>query len=188
MASKKLKVQPYEEEEVDVREVLKKDESFKKYRRIVKVISENVDVEKLDTEVMNLHAGRSSRRLYGSVPTADKMINAALQDGSNRSRIAEIRTELTKQLALVERATSTIKKYILNEFREQTSGLKTKGERMSYADQYVARGVALIGTLEDLISRCDFLIKDIDQMGFSLKVSMTALTILYSHKNDTKGI
>lgn len=177
-----------EEDEVDVKAVLKQDENFKKYRRIVKVINESIDMEALETEMKRLHAGRSSRLLYGAMPTAEKLIKASLQDGSNRSRMAEIRMELTRQLSLLQSATSTMQKYILNEFRQHTAHLKTKGERMSYADQYIARGVALMTKIEDMIARCDFMIKDCDQMGFSLKTTMAALEIFYSHKNDRKGV
>jgi hypothetical protein len=163
----------------DVLDMLKADDKFKQYRRIVKTIKESIDLDKLDTELRNLHAGRSSRRLYGKTPSADALINASLQDSSNRSRMAEIRVEVTRQLGILEVATSTIKKHILNEFREHTVGLRTKGERVAFADQYLVRGLQFQDQLSNFTTRADFLIKDIDQTGFALRNALQCLELIY---------
>lgn len=177
-----------EEPEVDVSTTLKLDEKFKRYLRIVKVIRESMDFEKIWAEVQRLHAGRSSRNLYGSMPTVEKMTKAALQDGAVRARLAEIRVEMSGQLSSLREANLAIKKHILHEFRSHTAGLRTKGERMSFAERHIERGISLESKFEDMIARCDFLIKDVDQMNYSLKTTMTAMTIFYSHKNDSKGV
>jgi hypothetical protein len=76
----------------------------------------------------------------------------------------------------------------MNEFRDNLEGLKTKGERMTFADQYLNRGLSLIHKLKRLLKTADVLIKDIDQTGYSFKNTLKSLEILYSHKNDKKSV
>jgi hypothetical protein len=172
----------------DVQELLRSDDKFKQYRRIVKAIRESVDMDKLDIELKNLHSGRSSRRLYGKTPSADSIINATLQDASNRSRIAEISVEISRQLSLLETATAAIKKHILHEFREHTSGYRTKGERQAFADQYLGRGLHLIDQFTNFVDRANYILKDTDQTGYSIKAAVQCLEILYSSKNDKRNV
>lgn len=166
---------------------LKEDAKFKQYKRIVKEIERSVDIEKLTTEINRLHSGRKSRNLHGKSPTGDSLMEASLQDSSNRSRMAEIRVEAFRQQSMLEEAIAAVKRHLMNEYRESFSGLRTKGERLGYVEQFLTRGLRLNANLENFMERVDFLIKDIDQTGFSLRNSINVLEIVYS-KNNNKSI
>lgn len=163
---------------------LKEDAKFKQYRRIVKEIERSVDIEKLTTEVNRLHSGRKSRNLHGKTPSGESLMEASLQDSSNRSRMAEIRVETYRQQSMLEEAISAIKRHLMNEYRESFSGLRTKGERVAYVEQFLNRGLLLNSKLENFMERIDFLIKDIDQTGFSLRNAINVLEIVYSRNNN----
>lgn len=172
----------------DLKELMSEDEKIQRYRRIVSNIKKSIDLEKLDAELARLHAGRLSRQLYGKHPSPDSLINAALQDAANRSRMAEIRVEATRQLSILEVAIDSVKKYIMHEYKDHMIGIKTKGERVGFAEQRLTSGVDFAKKVENMIERADFLIKDIDQTGFSLKHSIACLEILYASNNTRKNI
>jgi hypothetical protein len=170
------------------KETLKTDERYKSYRRIVKNVQQSINIEKLRAELLRLHAGRKSRTLFLSRPGVDTVNEANLQDSAYRSRMAEIYVETEYQLGLLDEAIDKIRKHILHEYHDSVEGLRTKGERVSFADQYITGGLALKHALKRLISTADVLIKDIDQTGYSFKNTLKSLEILYSHKNDKKNI
>jgi hypothetical protein len=168
-------------------DALKEDAKFKQYRRIVKEIERSVDIEKLTTEVNRLHAGRKSRNLHGRAPSGESLQEASLQDSSNRSRMAEIRVETFRQQSMLEEALAAIKRHVMNEYRDAFSGLRTKGERLAYVEQYLNRGISLNAKLENFMERIDFLIRDIDQTGFALRNAINVLEIVYA-KNSVKNV
>lgn len=177
-----------EVETVDFKAVLKEDQKYKSYRRIVKNVGEQINIEKLHAEILRLHAGRKSRTLFLNKPGADAVNEANLQDSSYRSRLAEIYVEVDYQLGLLNEAVDKIRKHFIHEFRDSMEGLKTKGERMSFADKYISSGLALMHQLKRLLATADVIIKDIDQTGYSFKNTIKTLEILYSHKNDKKNV
>lgn len=171
-----------------MKETLKKDERFKSYRRIVKNVRESINIEKLHAELLRLHAGRKSRTLFLKHPGVDAVNEANLQDSAYRSRMAEIYVELDFQLGLLEEAIDRIRKHIMHEYRDDMEGLRTKGERVSFADQYINSGLSTKHALKRLIKAADVLIKDIDQTGYSFKNTIKSMEILYSSKNDKRNV
>ena len=187
MPKKKVK----EEQQLDpneIRDAIKSNDKFKSFRRIVKNIAEQVNIDKLHAEILRLHSGRKSRTLYLKRPGVDEVNDANLQDSSYRSRIAEIYVEVDYHLGMLEEALDAIRKHLMNEFRDNLESLKTKGERMAFADQYLTRGVSLAHKLKRLLRTADVILKDIDQQGFSFKNTIKTLEIHYSHRNDKKNI
>lgn len=173
---------------INVGESLKEDDKYKSFRRIVRNIGEQVNTEKMREEILRLHAGRKVRTLYLKRPGVDAVVDAALQDSSYRSRIAEIRIETDYHRGLLEEAVDKMRKHVVHEFSAQVSGLKTKGERMSFADQFLQKGVTLLYKFERLTAMADTVIKDIDQSGYTLKHVVDSMEVLYSSKNDKKNV
>lgn len=180
MAKKKTKEDQLDPE--DMKSAVKADDKYKRFRRIVKNVGEQINVEKLHAEILRLHAGRKSRTLYLKRPGADAVDEANLQDSAYRSRIAEIYVEVDYHLGLLQEALESIRKHLMNEFRENLEGLKTKGERLTFADQYLNSGLALIHKLKRLLKVADVIIKDIDQNSYSLKNTIKTMEILYGNK------
>lgn len=163
---------------------LLKDDTFKRYRQIVKTIKDKIDLEELEDEMMRLHSGRISRTLYGTTPSGDKLQSASLQDSSNRSRLAEIQVRVTKQADILHIAMDATRIYLAGEFRDYVDDLKTKGERTAFFDGYLKNGVVLLAKMRSFSNRIDIIVKDIDQTGFSLKRSVDILELIYSRGND----
>jgi len=172
----------------DMRATVKADDKYKTFRRIVKNLSQEIDIEKMHEEILRLHSGRKSRGLYLKRPSVDAVVEAALQDSAYRSRIAEIRVEASYNLGLLEETVDKIRKHLMREFRDTLTDLRTKGERMAFADQYLDSGLSLMGKIGRLVNTADSIIKDIDQSGFSYKHVVDSLSILYSSKNDKKNV
>jgi hypothetical protein len=172
----------------DLRDSVKADEHYRRFRRIVKNIAQEINIEKLHAELLRLHSGRKSRTLFVKRPSVDTVQEAGLQDSAYRSRMAEIYVEVDYHLGMLAEAVDKIRKHFIHEYRDNMEGLKTKGERLSYADQYIQSGLSLMHKLKRLLSTADVFIKDIDQTGYSFKNTIKTLEILYSHKNDKKSI
>ena len=172
----------------EMRETVKGDDKYKRFRRIVKNVGEQLNIEKLAEEIKRLHSGRKARSLYLKRPSVDTVVEAALQDSAYRSRIAEIWVEADYYHGLLEEAVTSIRKHFMHSFRDQMGTLKTKGERMGFADQYLNSGLSLMSKLDRLTSMAGMIIKDIDQTGFTFKHVVDSLEVLYSHKNDKKNV
>lgn len=170
----------------ELKAALLKDDAFKKYRRMVKSISEKLDIEALSEEADNLHEGRPSRNLKGTNPGGQKISDAALHDGSNRSRLARIYTKLLAKRDLLDIAVAAAKMHVLRNYRDylDLSEYRTKQERSEVVNVYVSRGLTLIANINSLLSRLDVYIKDIDQMHFQLKLSYNALALLHDKNKE----
>ena len=171
-----------EAESFDVQE----DEKYLQYRRIVRVIRKSIDLKVLMIEVKRMHSGRISRLMYGTNPGPQKLSDAVQQDSSYRSRMAEIRSEASSQLSALDASVSEIRKHLMQAYGSELSGLRTKGERVDFVDQYLASGLLLSQQFTDFVSQVDFLIKDIDQSSFSFRNLVKLLEIIYSKNNDRK--
>jgi hypothetical protein len=184
MAKKKVKREPLGGDAMKA--MLLKNNTFNKYRRIVRAIKEKIDLEELEAEMRRLYSGRQSRALFGTHPGPEKLMNASLQDASFRTRMVEIRLELSKQADILDIAIDAVRSYLRKEYEDDMPDIKTKGERVTYFDQYLRRGLELKASMDSLIKRLDHAIKDIDQMGFTFKHLSEMLALIYS--KNTKNM
>jgi len=158
---------------------IRKDDNYKLFRSVFAKTQERVDIEKDLDEALRLHAGRSSRQLYGKQQYSIKsLIDASLKDISFRSRLVEIRVKASIQLSLLEEATKAIRKYISTEYADDLKEFSTAEQRKSFVDRalkgaisYLSEGAALLDTL-------DRLIEDIDKASFGLRNMMEGLKLL----------
>ncbi len=167
-------------------EDLKDTDDYLRYRRIIKRLAEETDLIKTAEEIGRLHSGRKSRSLFGSELSADKIIEANLQDTSYRSRLVEIRIDLAKILSLATTTLDTVKSKVYQTYTEDLKVFKTKGERMSYVESFLTLGTMFTKRVEDLSDQLDLVIKDIDQTSFTYKNAIQILEIIYSKNNDRK--
>lgn len=167
-----------------LRQSLKGDDTFLKYRRILKSIKSSLDVEKTYEEIKALHQGRISRNLYGTTPGADKITNAVLQDVRCRSRLAELALGTSRYHDMLDIAIDETRKYLVSKYGDEAPELRTKAERQAYFDVYLSSGLALKAQLSSLLDNIDRLIKDIDQTSFSFKHIIDCLELVYSKNND----
>jgi hypothetical protein len=160
------------------------DDTYKKYKNIVKTIKDRIDIDEIDAEIMRLHSGRISRTLYGTTPGGDRIMSAALQDSSHRSRMAEIRVRITKQADLLNITLDATRIHLSKAFADEMSDIRTKAERMGYFDTHLTIGIILHAKLDSLITRIDTLIKDIDQTSYTIQHAVKILELVYHHSGS----
>jgi Fe-S cluster assembly scaffold protein SufB len=188
-SKKKSEEVELDDEEINsrVKAKLKEDKIFKQYRNLVSHIAESVNTDDIEAEAKRLHSGRKSRALTGTSPGPNALTDASLQDSANRSRLTQIRVDLTKQEALLSEAIDAIRTHVSITYRNDLPEIGTKGERLAYVNQFLRKGVNLRVKLSVLMSIIDLYIKDIDQTGFALKNAVHILELVYSKNNDRKS-
>jgi hypothetical protein len=167
-----------EELDADLKEALKEDHEFKKFRMIVKHIEKTYDLDALAREVRNLHEGRPSRAL-SKAPSADAVMEAQIKDGQARSRMGRILADLTNQEGILEDAFRAIRAHMGTTYADMLPSLKTKLERQEYLNKYLRRGVKLnhqIATLKKVVA---IYMEDIDKMGYSFTNTVKLLEMIY---------
>jgi hypothetical protein len=168
----------------NLKAALLKDDAFKRYKQMVKNIREKYDLDEMLEEAHTLHDGRSARGLKGTNPGPQKIADAALQDGSNRSRMASMYARLVERHDLLEIAVTAAKMHIASEYGDAIPGFRTKGERSAFLDTYVASGVKLLSRIETILKVLENYIKDIDQMHFQLKLAHQTLALVYDKNKE----
>jgi hypothetical protein len=169
-----------------IAEEIRENEYYVRYRKIHKRLSEDIDLNKIDKELTTLHSGRMSRSLFGSSPGPDKIIEANLQDSSYRSRLVELRVELSKSITLMETTIDSLKIRMSTDYSDNLSGLKTKGERVSFIESFLVSGITSIEKMTGCAERIELVIKDIDQTAYTYKNAIQVLELVYSRNNDKK--
>jgi sRNA-binding regulator protein Hfq len=167
--------------------LLRADDTFAQFKSIVKGIKSKIDIEEISDEAVRLHSGRRSRNLYGTTPGPEKIIEAALQDSSYRSRMVEIRVKLVRYRDRLDVAIDATRQYLALNYPDMVKGLRTKAERGSVFDTYLRNGVRLHEELKSVISQLDDLVKDIDQTAYVYKTAVECLELLLHRNNDRKG-
>lgn len=176
---------PKIKEEIDVEELdeklkekLKEDPEFRKYKAIVKHIEKTYDLDDIQAEARRLHEGRKSRMLP-KAPSGDAVIEAMLQDGSNRSRLARLLVDMTNQDGILEEANKSIQIHIQVRYELYLPSLRTKGDRSAYLNQYIRRGVRLKHRINVLMKVLDIYVTDIDKMGYTFSNTVELLKKIY---------
>jgi cell fate (sporulation/competence/biofilm development) regulator YlbF (YheA/YmcA/DUF963 family) len=171
-----------EELDSDLKEALKEDREFKKFKLIVKHIEETYDLEALAREVRNLHEGRPSRALP-KAPSGDAVMEALIKDGQSRSRMGRILADLINQEGILEDAFKAIRAHMGTTYAEMLPSLRTKLERQEYLNRYLRRGVKLhhrISTLQKIVL---VYMEDIDKMGYTFTNTVKVLEMIYGRAN-----
>jgi len=158
---------------------IKTDPNYVKFTKIVENVRKRVDIEGSLNEALGLHASRTSRNITGEKRYSPKtLIDANLKDLSYRARMVEIRVKNDIQLSVLREAISAMRRHISTEYSDELRDFSTAEQRKSFVDrviksanEFIAEGEALLGTL-------DTLIKDIDQGGFAVRNIIECLKLL----------
>lgn len=167
----------------DLVKVIRGSKEFAKFKTIVETAKSRGDVVGGTAEALSLHASRLSRGIRGKDRYSPQvLIDASLQDMSNRARLVELRVKNDMQLATVREAIAAMSKHINTEYSDDLRDYSTVDQRRALVDralknskEYLAEGEAFLATL-------DTLIKDIDQAGYSIKAIIECLKLLDGHK------
>lgn len=162
---------------------IRKDANFKKFRLVFERTQERVDLQAGLQEALTLHAGRSSRKLYGKDQFSLKaLVDASLKDLSFRSRMVEIRVQSSTQLSILREAVRSIRKYLSTEYADDLREFSTAEQRKNFVDRTIKSALAFLEEGDSLIDTLDHLIGDIDKASFHLRNMMECLKLLSEGK------
>lgn len=162
---------------------IRDDPEYAKFKVIFTRIRERVDLDKDLNEVLNLHAGRTSRKLYGEKQYSVKaLLDASLKDMSYRSRMVEIRVRASVQISVLEESVVALRKYLSTEYADDLREFGTVAERKSFVDRVLKSPLAYIEEANSLLDTIDILLKDLDQASFGLRNMLECLKLLDSSK------
>jgi hypothetical protein len=172
---------------MDVLEQIKKDEVYQKYRRIVRGIRDDVDLDKMLEEAQGLFRTRKTRTLYGRRPSASELYEAQQQEMMVRSRIVEMSAQLHLKIGMVERANKTTKNHLIATYGPALKTLAgTATDRNSMVKRILKLGIELLDRLNKAVSVLDMLVTDIDKSGYGITNSVAILKLLLGKPGQTE--
>ena len=166
--------------------VIRTNPNYKNFLTIVETVTARIDIEGATTEALGLHAGRLSRALHGEKRYSPKaIVDANMQDISNRARLVEIRVKHDKQLALLKSAIDAMRRHISTEYSDDLRDFSTVEQRRSFVDRVLKSSVQLHEEGEALIATLDALIRDLDQTSYAMKNIVACLQMV---QDKSRGI
>ncbi len=157
---------------------------YKKFKAIVLLVQEKLNIDRDRNEALSMHAGRTSRRLHGTKQYSPKsLIDASLNDLACRSRLVEVRVQCSIQIDLLHDAVKAMKHYISTEYNDEMKAYKTVAQRTAFLDRVVAASLVIESEGKALIKLLDDLINDIDKASYHLRLMIDALKLLDGSKS-----
>lgn len=163
---KKKKRREVEEQEdaPSLRDAMKNDPVYVKYREIMK--SPGIDTDEAFTGMLELHDRRYMREMTGHDPV--KLQKALLKDQQARSNMTTHLVLAQKEFAMLKVAHKAISDHITANYKHALDG-RTQADRNAALRRFLARGEQRIATLERFIEICITFIQDVDAARFSLQ-------------------
>ena len=168
-----------------LRELLSEDSEYSKFKQIVRTVRSSLDVESILKEAAFLHSSRSSRTLHAQKLSPQKVQTAILQELSNRARLVELRSLLSRQYELIGTALETIRKHIKVTYHEDLKEIaRTATERAQIVDRALSTPIQLKSELSGVFEILDSYIKDIDSASYALRNAVDLLKLIL----DRRGV
>lgn len=179
-----LRTTAYSQASSDLLVIIREDEEYQKFRKVIRLELERLKLEQDQKEVLSLHASRLSRGIYDKRQySAQMLIDASMMDLSFRSRIVEIRVKASLHISIMEAAIGSIRKYLYSKYVQSSSSFSTENSRQSYIDTILKSYIKEVEKAKAFLQLCDTLVKDIDQATFNLRNMLECLKLL----SETKG-
>lgn len=166
----------------EIKDKLKKDEAYAKYKQILNYCTGLAEFENLVTELEHMHKARKSRDLHLKTPDVHKLIDASLQGSSFRSRCVEIMVTVQKAHRLLLAATERIETHTSTTYRNLIPG-KSIAERRTYIRNLFQVAHYKLADYERIIEMAKLLVEDLDQWGWTAKHTLDALNLIYTREN-----
>lgn len=158
---------------------IRKNPNYKSFLAIVETVTARIDIEGANKEALALHAGRLSRALHGEKRYSPKaIVDANMQDISNRARLVEIRVKHDKQLSLLKSAIDAMRRHISTEYSDDLRDFSTAEQRRAFVDRVLKASVQLLEEGEAMIEMLDALIKDLDQTSHAMRHIVECLKLV----------
>lgn len=170
-----------------IKQDIRESKDYRKFRKIVIEVQERLNIDKDRTEALSLHAGRTSRKLFGDRRYSPKhLLDASLNDMSSRSRLVELRVKTTNQIDVLHEACKAMRYSMSTNFTEEIKArFKTVGERNAFFDTMIASALEIESEGSAQIKLLDDLIQDVDRASYHLKGVIECLGLLQGSKAGT---
>lgn len=165
-----------------VKELLKKDEAYRKYKNILAHCTNLAEFDNLVSEMEMMHKSRKSRDLHLKNPDVQKLVDASMQASSYRSRCVEIMNTVQKANRLLQAATDRIETHTATTYREFIPG-RSQQERKAYIKNIYQAAHYKLADYERIIEMAKLLIEDIDQFGWTARLILNSLELIYQREN-----
>ena len=162
---------------------IREDDQFALFTRVLLRTKKGVDVEAFTNEVLGLHAGRTSRRLYGDKRYSPKaLLDADSNDLAARARMAEIRVKADLRLSTLRDAVAAMRRHILTTYADDLKEFAGVTAKKAVADRVMKSAITYLAEGEALLKTVDTLLKDLDQAGHSLHRMGVMVTLVTNAK------
>ena len=165
-----------------LKKLLKRDDTFKTYKSIVKRLGVIADFDNLSKELERMHKNRKSRDLHLKSPTVDRILAAAAQGSSFRSRSVEIMITVQKAQRTLQAAIERCEVHILANYSKYME-VRSIQDRKTVAKDILKAGYYLLSDFDRLVDMSSTLVNDIDQSSWTLKHMLDGLQLLYTREN-----
>ena len=105
-----------------------------------------------------------------------------MKDISYRSRMVEIRVNITERRDRLHTTIDVVRRHITVEYGSYSEVRSIAGKRQFF-DRFFREGLELISRMDTIIDMLDHFIKDIDQAGYGLKNAVAILQMIYRPEN-----
>lgn len=166
-----------------LKDKVKQDEVYLRYRNILKTVRTAVSIESVLKEGKFLHKSRKSRVLFEARVSPQKLQDALLNDMSNRSRLTELKVLLMNQQELLSTTITIGKKHVRSQYADlvQRYG-STKEAQLLVVDRIFASGNEVLAEIDNAVDILDLYIKDIDNAGYALRNVTETLRMVLDRK------
>lgn len=168
-----------------IKELLQKDDQYAAFKNIRAHIRGGISVENVTIEIDSLFATRPSRKLSRQAITAKKLQESVAIDSSTRSRIAELRTSVSRKASAYDRAIKALKSHLLVTYASEFSalGYVTATERKELVDHILRKDIELLDKLNQCLEDTEVYLKDIDQCAYAHNHLVKTLEIILGTKH-----
>lgn len=152
-----------------VKEALKQDAEWKRYRAIRSGIEESFPLESLNEELTRIQRGRKVRSVSFKGVSAQRLLDMSMDEVQHRARLTEILIQAKRESNILSALLDGMNSYVLGEYAEDLrEGFKTQQDRRSAVDRLLSKGYSTLYGIQGVAETTELLIKDIDQSSFTL--------------------
>ena len=157
----------------EISTVIREDSVYKRSKKRLNSIMENIDIKMLTNELFSLHNSRVAATLKTQVIIRDsvqEITGSTVDEIATRSRCTTIKMTALKSLLDIEEITRHLSKYILSKYAKQlkANGDTTITAQKATVDVYLRLFIESKNQLEGLMKLVDLVLDDVDQTSYGL--------------------
>lgn len=154
-------------------DIIRNDPTYKRSKKRLNKIMENIDMDMLVKELSSLHNSRVSPRLKTQVVIRDsvhEIINSSVDEIATRSRCTTIKLTALQAKLDIDELYLHLSKYLLSKHGNhlKKSGDTTLTAQKATVDVYLRLFIQARNSLENLMKLVDIVLHDIDQASYGL--------------------